>query len=157
MRLGFRELGFTGVETPIVCRDGGRIYAVQPLSGGSPPPADAEVIRIESIAAGSGERRVSTAREATVAANPPDRAPEPTGESRRPALRTAGATTAASDQPTSLAALLQEAEALHATLADMKARSARLIAGLRRQRKQSKLVNETLKSLRQLRLTEAAG
>ena len=57
----------------------------------------------------------------------------------------------------SLASLIQEAEALHATLADARSRTARLIAGLRRHRKQSRLVNETLKSLRQLRLVDAAG
>ena len=63
----------------------------------------------------------------------------------------------ASDNPgTSLATLIQDAEALHATLTDARTSTARLIAGLRRHRKQSRLVSETLKSLRQLRLTEAA-
>jgi hypothetical protein len=61
------------------------------------------------------------------------------------------------DQPTSLAALIQEAEALHAALAEARSRTARLVAGLRRQRKQSRLVNETLESLRQLKLVETAG
>jgi hypothetical protein len=58
---------------------------------------------------------------------------------------------------TSLAALIQEAEALHATLADAKSRTARLISGLRRHRKQSRLVNETLKSLRELRLQDVVA
>jgi hypothetical protein len=63
----------------------------------------------------------------------------------------------ASDNPgTSLATLIQDAEALHATLTDARASIARLIAGLRRHRKQSRLVSETLKSLRQLKLTETA-
>jgi hypothetical protein len=57
---------------------------------------------------------------------------------------------------TSLAALIQEAEALHTSLADAKSRTARLITGLRRQCKQSRLLAETLKSLRQLRLVETA-
>ena len=35
VRLGYTEIGFTGVESPFVCRDGSRVYAVQPLSGGS--------------------------------------------------------------------------------------------------------------------------
>ncbi len=66
--------------------------------------------------------------------------------------------TTGTEQPgTSLAALIQEAESLHATLADAKSRTARLIAGLRRQRKQSRLVNETLKSLRQLRLQDVVA
>ena len=57
---------------------------------------------------------------------------------------------------TSLATLIQDAEALHSTLTDARSSIARLIAGLRRHRKQSRLVSETLKSLRQLKLTEAA-
>ena len=64
---------------------------------------------------------------------------------------------AVSENPgTSLAALIQEAEALHSALGEAKSRTARLIAGLRRHRKHSRLVQETLKSLRQLRLVEAA-
>ena len=62
-----------------------------------------------------------------------------------------------SDNPgTSLATLIQDAEAIHATLTDARTSMARLIAGLRRHRKQSRLVSETLKSLRQLKLTETA-
>ena len=56
----------------------------------------------------------------------------------------------------SLASLIQDAEALHATLSEARSSVARLISGLRRQRKQSKLLSETLKSLRQLKLTEVA-
>ena len=85
-------------------------------------------------------------------------AAEPRGRRNGTAPRMAGNVTAAGpDQPTSLAALIQEAESLHATLADARSRTARLIAGLRRQRKQSRLVNETLKSLRQLKLVETVG
>jgi hypothetical protein len=83
---------------------------------------------------------------------------EARGRARARQAETAG--TVGAEQPgasTSLAALIQEAESLHATLADARSRTARLIAGLRRQRKQSRLVNETLKSLRQLRLVETAG
>ena len=72
--------------------------------------------------------------------------------------RPAEAGAVAAEQPgSSLAALIEEVESLHAALADAKSRTARLIAGLRRQRKQSRLVNETLKSLRQLKLVETAG
>ena len=165
LRLGFRELGFSGLESPYVCRDASRIYAIQPLSGASPPGADAEVTRIESGAATSGEGRVvtrteSTRRTTTVRESRNGHEPAPATEGRnhastRPAESVG---TAGTEQPgTSLAALMQEAESLHATLADAKSLTARLIAGLRRQRKQSRLVNETLRSLRQLKLVEAAG
>ena len=57
---------------------------------------------------------------------------------------------------TGLAALIQEAVALHEALADAKARTHRLIGALRRHRKHSKLLASTLQSLKQLRLQEAA-
>ena len=93
-----------------------------------------------------------------VAAMATSRRGRPRPNAHAPARPAEASGTVGPEQPgTSLAALIQEAEALHATLADAKSRTARLIAGLRRHRKQSRLVNETLKSLRQLRLVEAAG
>ena len=165
LRMGFRELGFTSVETPFVCRDAGRVYAVQPLSGGLPPAADAEVIRIESTAAVAGKsqgptrtaspRRTVAVRESR---NGHEQALPPIG---RPAMATRAAETIAGPGPeppgTSLAELIQEAESLHASLADAKSRTARLIAGLRRQRRQSKLVQETLRSLRALKLQDVVA
>ena len=165
LRLGFTEIGFTGVESPFVCRDETTVYAVQPLSGGSAPDPGANVTCIESAAATGGEARVRARPE--TARRPMS---EPVGrdghEPARPAETSSrtparpvetGGTNGTEPPGTSLAALIQEAEALHATLADAKARTARLISGLRRHRKQSRLVNETLKSLRQLRLVDAAG
>ena len=166
MRLGFAEIGFTGVETPFVCRDPGTVYAVQPLSGGSAPGPDVNVICIESNAATARRDRVRTRPETPrrPMSEPVRRhvqEPARPAGTRLPHVGEAGRrppSTAGSEQPgTSLAALIQEAEALHATLADAKSRTARLISGLRRHRKQSRLVNETLKSLRQLRLVDAAG
>ena len=85
-------------------------------------------------------------------------APPAEGGNRRPARPAGAVATAGPEQPgTSPAASIQEAESLHAALAEARSRTARLIAGLRRQRKQSRLVNETLKSLRQLKLVETAG
>ena len=85
-------------------------------------------------------------------------APPAEGGDRLPARPAWAVATAGPEQPVaSPAASIQEAESLHATLAEARSRTARLIAGLRRQRKQSRLVNETLKSLRQLMLVEVAG
>ena len=139
---------------------------MQPLSGGSPPGADVEVIRIESGAASGGEARVRDAHRdheeahdrTRVRGMATSRRGRPRPMPTAPARPAETASTVGAEQPgTSLAALIQEAESLHAALADAKSRTARLIAGLRRQRKQSRLVNETLKSLRQLRLVETAG
>jgi hypothetical protein len=164
LRLGHTEFGFTGVDSPFVCREGGRIFAVQPLSGGLAPAADAEVTRIESGTAG-GERRAptpteNTRRTTTVRESSNGHEPATPAVSRnrlpdRPEVTTSP--TAAEQPGASLAALIQEAESLHASLADARSCTARLISGLRRQRKQSRLLNETLRSLRQLRLVETAG
>ncbi len=64
---------------------------------------------------------------------------------------------AASDSSgSSLAAMIQDTEALHGTLTEARANLARLITGLRRHRKQSRLLHETLRSIKQLRLTETS-
>ena len=161
LRLGFRELGFTGIESPFVCRDASRVFAVQPLSGGSPPPADAEIVRIESGTADGGERRTAAGPESPRSVNESHHghAPAPPAARRNstsPGTAGIGGATG-SDQPTSLAALVQEAESLLAALADARSRTARLIAGLRRQRKQSRLVTETLRSLRELKLQDVVA
>ena len=53
--------------------------------------------------------------------------------------------------------MIQEAESLHAALAAARSRTARLIAGLRRQRQQSRLVQETLRSLGELKLQDVVA
>ena len=84
-------------------------------------------------------------------------APPAEGGNRLPARPAEAVATAGPDRPvTSLAALIQEAESLHAALADARSRTARLIAGLR-QRKQSRIVQETLRSLGELKLQDVVA
>ena len=65
---------------------------------------------------------------------------------------------AAREHPsTSLATLIQDAEALHATSADTRASVARLIAGLRRHRKPSRLVSERDAELTQTAPADRSG
>ena len=59
--------------------------------------------------------------------------------------------------PGGLAALIQEAEALHEALTDARARSGRLIVTLRRYRRRERLVSTTLASLKALKLQDVAG
>jgi hypothetical protein len=163
LRLGFKELGFTAIDSPFVCRDAGRIYAVQPLSGGSSPGADVAVTRIESSAAASGERRVPPRTETPrrpMSERSPRNGHAPATPAEAGTRAPARPTEVGVERPgpsTSLVALIQEAESLHVTLADAKSRISRLIAGLRRQRKQSRLVNETLRSLRELKLQDVVS
>jgi hypothetical protein len=151
LQLGFSEIGISGVEAPIVCRKQHQVYAWQPLSGdASLEPAD-NVIRIESSTATSEARQEHTPPE-TPRSTMSDRV---RSNGQDPSIRASDNGHAASDSPgSSLAALIQDAESLHATLSEARSGLARLITGLRRHRKQSRLLNEALKSLRQLKLTE---
>jgi hypothetical protein len=153
LHLGFREIGISSVEAPIVCRELHRLYAWQPLNGDAALEPDDNVLRIESSPAtsttGSDQTAPQTPRRIM-------RAPIQ-NNGHEPAVSANSNGHAVSENPgTSLATLIQDAEALHATLTDARTSIARLIAGLRRHRKQSRLVSETLKSLRQLKLSEAA-
>jgi hypothetical protein len=175
LRLGLTELGFAGFDSPFVGRDDRKVFTVQPLGAGSSLDATANVTRIESSTAG-GEGRAPARHEAT--RRPTSEAGQRNGHTTarsseanghaagRPAeanghamARTVEAIHPPGSEPpgTSLAALIQEAEALHAVLADARSRTARLIAGLRRQRKQSRLVQETLRSLRELKLQDVVA
>jgi hypothetical protein len=65
----------------------------------------------------------------------------------------AGGDNSASGGP-GLGALVEEAQALRVVLHDSCRRSARLVAALKKQRRQSKLMQTTLASLRQLQQIE---
>ncbi len=152
IELGFNEITLSEVEAPIVCRQEHLIYAWQPLSGDAAIEPAENVVRISShpepIIPNSITTNIEAPRRimsAPIQSNGHDSA-APANSNGHPA----------SDNPgTSLATLIQDAEALHATLTDARAITC-LIAGLRRHRNQSRLVSETLKSLRQLKLTEHA-
>jgi hypothetical protein len=153
IQLGFSEIGITSVEAPIVCRESHCLYAWQPLNGDAAFEPGDNVIRIELSpafsCAGLDKSEPETPRRTMRAPiqNNGHKAASPANSNGHPA----------SDNPgSSLASLIQDAEALHATLTDARTSIARLIAGLRRHRKQSRLVSETLKSLRQLNLTGTA-
>jgi hypothetical protein len=59
--------------------------------------------------------------------------------------------------PVSLAALVEEAEALHQALTETRARTGRLVVALRRYRKRERLMTSALESIKQLKLQEVAG
>src|SRR5690606_12452603 len=120
-------------------------------------PSD-DAIRSESTHAGPAPGPAETRRPMTLTSEPtprarPDAARDGTADGVVHANGTGPIDGAGA---TGLAALIQEAVALHEALADARARTHRLIGALRRHRKQSKLVASTLRSLKQLRLQEAA-
>ena len=140
-RLGPISIGFAGSDRPIVVRGEDRIYAWQPLSEHAALAPSPDAIRVTSTSL------------LALPVAPAGRLPAP----RTPVVTTPIALVPADEPGTGLAALIREAESLHATLTDAKTRSHRLIAALRRHRKQSRLVQDTLKSLRQLNLRDVAG
>jgi hypothetical protein len=150
LELGFRALSFTGVEQPVVARGPNCLYVWQPLHPDSAIEAQADTVRIGADEAADPSNRITTIPTTPrIAMNE-----NPHRNAHVPATPSHG-NSPATDGP-GLAALIRDAETLHATLGDARTNLARLIAGLRRHRKQSRLLSDTLRSLRQLRLTEVA-
>jgi hypothetical protein len=153
LSLGFREIGFASVESPIVCRHSNSIYAWQPLSGDSAIEPTAEVQRIET-----SPQSCAPEQETTLPACPRRTMSEPAsrnGHAQNTQLEGNGQP--AKDSPGSdLASLIRDAEAVHTTLSNARSSAARMIAGLRRHRKQTRILSDTLKSLRELKLTDVA-
>jgi hypothetical protein len=178
LRFGFTEIGFCGVERPLVCRDDRTIFVAQPLTGGSPVEPGVTLTRIESSLAATGHKRTRTRTE--LRRNPmserPARTPRKSdhsvvkdgqadsadgigshGENGPENMLPINGEANVQNMRTSLPELIQEADALHTALAEARSRTARLIAGLRRYRKQSRLVSATLKSLRDLGLQDVVA
>ena len=168
IRLGFNELEITGVDLPVVCRAKNRVYGWQPLNKESVIEPTNDAVRIESSttnpcpasrsdAKHQGERPVNRK---TTSINTPNAkaidAPDnghvaPDGRD----VTDAHARTGISG-PTSLSALIQESEALLVVIGDVRLRTKRLIAGLRRHKKQGRLMATTLAALKQLKLQEVS-
>lgn len=144
LRLGFTEVEVDGADNPLVCRDDRRVLVWQPLDKDSAiAPAD-NVTRIESALQPTPHRHPDGASKARITMNQPmpaDR-PDPAVGPEPPS--------------TGLAALIQEAEALHEALGESRARAGRLVVALRKQRRRERLVAATLASLRQLKLQDVA-
>ena len=138
--LGLTRVTVTRPDAPVLADDLGRTYAWQPLAAEVAIEATETTIRVDS----------STQSEPVSPPTPvsipmPDRPatpPPPTG-----------------DEPPSsgtLVSLIRDAESIHAALCDLKLRSARLTAALRRHRKRSRLMESTLSTLRQLELQDVS-
>jgi hypothetical protein len=89
-------------------------------------------------------------------ARTPPTNPPAGGRATDGAGHTDGAHPAGGTSVPGLTALIQEAEALHEALGDARTRTGRLVAALRRHRKQARLMSSTIAALKQLRLHEVA-
>ena len=168
VRLGFREVCLHGAETPPVCRDEHRAYVWALLEADKAlAPTDNMVSLtspVSTVAAVAQRHRIPAPRHhhqpterttrmshnriaatlAGSAATPVNGSEPPVAEPNEP-----------SDQSTSLGTVLREAEAVKSSLRDAHGQVSRLIAALKRHRRQSKLVQSTLASLKQLQSLEA--
>ena len=155
VRLGFTEIEMAGAGSPVVLRNPHSVFCFQPLSEDSAIEPSEHVTLVEStslvsrpvarpVANHQGE---STVTDKMTPARPPSKSdgthegPTAPGESPGPG---------------SLAALIQDAKALHETLSGAKARAGRLVVALRSYRRRERLVSNTLASLKALKLQEVA-
>ena len=156
VRLGFREIEVVDPTSPIVCRAGDRAYAWQPLDAESALAPTEEATRIESLLHQPQPLRTPEL---------PPRSSQPMNERIKTEETTPVVHESTKVRPevnhdvaaTGLIALIREAESLHEALGEARTRSQKLIVALRRQRKQARLMNATLNTLRQLKLQEVAG
>ncbi|MBI2823140.1 MAG: hypothetical protein HYX69_00450 [Planctomycetia bacterium] len=149
IELGFNELHVFGPTTPIQCRDDHRTYLWAVLDHESALPAVPNAIRIDS----------ATAAPPSLTKQRKNRVPMPRTQPTAPA----GADDTLASRPTEVAATqsdreetsvtvspIQQAVVLRQSLAAALGQANKLIRQLKRQKRQSKLVESTLASLREL-------
>jgi hypothetical protein len=157
-RLGFSELQIVDAKSPIVCRNRKRVYGWQPLSEESAVAPSDDMVRIESVSSTNTTiRQDGSPSSVRTKVSPHTQSTRNTNSGTDPVSgsgTTNGHTTPQSPVPATLAALVEEATALHESLTDTRARAGRLIVALRRYRKRERLMSSALESLKQLKLQE---
>lgn len=147
LTLGLREFAFVDGDSPMLAQDERTQYVFMPLGVKGSVRASADAIRISSE--GSNQplsHSILSRRQPPMKQNVESNSPQDNGTGRpRPGSDGAPPTAA-----TGMAALIAEAEALKALLREGYTRVGSLLAALKRQRQQSKLLNSTMTALRQL-------
>ncbi len=143
LTLGFRELWVASPDAPLLCRDARRTFLWMPLDKKAAIPPGADVFRI-----GPGASPASTPsarpRDKEIIPMPPpptNGRPPQDDRVRDPQV-----------EKWDLEDAIAETEALRGLLQDASARTARLLAALKHQRRQSRAVKAAMQSLQQLRL-----
>ena len=166
-QLGFHEIELHGSESPVVCRDERRIYLWSVLEEAAALTAGPDTVQLESPLNNTSHRPARSV--------PPPRRTRPLKERPPPSMphNRIAETLAASapppangsasappnhngdhDPPGSFNAILQQAETAKTSLHDAFAQINHLIGSLKRHRRQSKLMQTTLASLKQLQNLE---
>ena len=143
LRLGFRDVHFYGREQPVLCDDGRRQYVFALLNPESPIPSSPDLIRIASIQrqADDVSGHPQPRRRRTTVSEPTTQSP-PTGE--KPATK--AKRSSASKRPSPI----EQAIAFRDALRTAVVQANELIRSLKQQKREARLVQTTLASLRQL-------
>ena len=167
--LGFREIEFFGPTSPAVCRDATRIYLWSAFEEQPTIVVGSDTVRLASPLTTSTSHRLARHLPPARRQHHPTHERTPTRMSHnRIAATLAGSASPpangsaqpvaepseTADQSTSFVTVLREAEAVKTSLREAHSQVSRLIAALKLQRRQSKLVQSTLASLKQLQTLE---
>ena len=163
LKLGFHDLLVFGAKVPVVCHDEHRHFVWATLDPDSAiPPAD-DAIRIEPPQATADgpnpnpkpKRRVPIVSEPSTNSNGNGHAPaNATASANGHAAKTNGQARKATGRKAELqdaAALIEQAEKLRTALHDLMYQASGLVKALKQHRRQSRAVQQTLASLRQLK------
>ena len=150
VQLGLTEFNVVNADTAVVCQDARRTYLWMTLDKKGAVPPSADVLRIASVQEAQPARTPAQERRRTAM-------PAPTTNGQRnghgaPRRDQDNGDTAPTNGGTG--SPIEEAEALKDLLRGAYGRMTRLLAVLKRQRQQSKLLKSTLSSLRQLQAIE---
>jgi DNA polymerase III sliding clamp (beta) subunit (PCNA family) len=139
LKLGFREFKFGSTNTPVLCQNGHRTYLFAMLDDKSAIPTTATALRIES-----------SQQPASVAIPKPLSKPQLVMPKTTPRFETKPITTPAPVPTSATPKPLEAAALLRDTLRTALQQTSELITSLKRQKQQSKLMQSTLASLKQL-------
>ena len=152
LRLGFRSVGLFGPESPALCVDDRRRYLWMLLDKGSIIPRHDDPIR---IAPGPRETPSTSRRPRPVSPNhqphpPSEVSVSPTTQQEPVTAKTNGATTVKRGRSRPSASAIEQATALRDAMRTVAAQAGELVRSLKQQRRQAKIVETTLASLKQL-------
>jgi len=151
VRLGFREFCLFGPRLPVLCRDDHRRYVWALLDPDSAIAPAEETVRITSPEAqeDSVNHSVKSRRRKRSMPHCP-----PTAENGPSTNRRGRIASAEKADPKGVTALVDEAEAVRASLRDALAKTGRLVALLKQHKRQFRTIESTLAALRRLEAIE---
>lgn len=156
MRLHFTEIHVVGADKPVLFQDEKSQFVVMPLDAKRAIKPSSDAVQIASDAAQNGQPQTTERNKTTVSNSSTPNAPG----TANGATENNGVAPASNGQRrrkakgTGLVALIDEAEALKKVLRDAYSRSHLLVRAIKRQRKQSSVMQTALRTLKELQSVE---